>query len=35
MSLTSAAWKTSRKLQDDFKMDIVEIGYKKGRENEL
>jgi hypothetical protein len=35
MSLTSAAWKTARKLQDDFKMDTVEIGYEKGRKNEL
>jgi len=35
MSLTSAAWKTARKLQDDFKMDTVEIGYEKGRENKL
>jgi hypothetical protein len=35
MSLTSAAWKIARKLQDDFKMDTVEIRYEKGRKNEL
>ena len=35
MSLTSAAWKTARKLQDDFHMDAIEIGYEKGRKNEL
>jgi len=35
VSLTSAAWKTARKLQDDFKMGTVEIGYEKRRKNEL
>jgi len=35
MSLISFAWKTARKLQDDFKMDTVQIGYEKGRKNEL
>jgi hypothetical protein len=35
MSLTFAAWKTAGKLQDNFKMDTIEIGYEKGRKNEL
>jgi hypothetical protein len=35
MSLTSAAWKTARKLQDDFKMGTIGIGYEKGGKNEL
>jgi hypothetical protein len=35
MSLTSATWKTARKLQDDFKMGTIEIGYEKERKNEV
>jgi hypothetical protein len=35
MSLTLATWKTIRRLQDDFKVDTVEIGYEKRRRDEL